>query len=182
MIGDDTADDPETWDRSRAAMLDTDRGLAAAPGIAGQVRVLRGSADALEGDLRAAGQLTRRDVRRPVSDVDLAAVLEGAGKRLRRDRALAEAAAPDAVRAAVVIFAPDPPLSDAVAARVFADLAREAVLLWAVPADLAGLVDPDLAGAAGASVLTDFATLADDIIARLTGGPGAAAAHGTAVS
>jgi hypothetical protein len=169
ITGDDTSVDHAAWNRSRAALLAVDRSIAETPGVAGQVRALQGDEDALRGELREAGRLTRREVKRPVADADFAAVLEGIRALLRRDRSLAEAPDVVAIRAAVVFFAPNPPLADTVAADVFAELAREALVTWVLPRESAGLLAPAFRETAGVRVLTDYEAVAGEVMAQLSG-------------
>lgn len=159
-----------TWNRSRTALLEVDRKIAATPGITCQVRALHGDEDALRGELREAGRLTRRDVKHPVADVDFAVLLERIRAVLRRDRALTSASGGAAVRSAVVFFTPDPPLADTVTAEVFAELSREAYVTWVVPRESEGLVAPALREVPGAHVLTDYQAVANEVIGQLNGG------------
>jgi hypothetical protein len=169
IIGDDASGDHAAWNHSRAVLLEVDKKIAATPGVACQVRALQGDEHALCGELREAGRLSRRNVKRPVADVDFAAVLERIRAMLQKDRTLAEASGAAAVRAAVVFFAPDPPLADTATADVFAVLAREASVVWVVPKESVGLVAPALRETPGVRVLTDYEAVAAEVVDHLGG-------------
>ncbi|MGH3171031.1 MAG: hypothetical protein ACRDN0_34840, partial [Trebonia sp.] len=85
VLGDEPLGDEAALNRSRSALLETDKRIAGLPGFAYRIRMLYGGEEGLRGDLRDAGSLTKRDVRRTVASTDFAAVLEGIGVWLRRD-------------------------------------------------------------------------------------------------
>ena len=150
-------------------MLEVDKKIAELPGFAYQVRMLHGDEDGLRGDLREAGQLGRRDIRRTVASVDFAAVLETVRTSLKRDRAPLKAA--DATTwPAVVFFTPEPPLADTVAAELFRDLAREASIVWALPKSAKALLSETFTHAPGVRVIVDDQAVADEIAALLSSG------------
>ena len=125
LVGDESCGDEAALNRSRSALLEVDKKIADLPGFAYQVRMLHGDEDGLRGDLREAGQLGRRDIRRTVASTDFAAVLENVRTSLKRDRAMLKAA-DTTTWPTVVFFTPEPPLADTVVAELFRDLAREA--------------------------------------------------------
>jgi len=175
IAGDGPSADHAAWERSRAALLEADRKFAAAPGVACLVRALQGDEGSLAGELREAGRLTRRSVKRPVTDADFAAVLEKIRGMLRRDRALVGASEGAEVRAAIVIFAPDPPLVDPATVEVFAELTREALVTWVVPKESEGLLTPALGESAGAQVHTDYEAVAEELVDQFRSDTDAAA-------
>jgi hypothetical protein len=167
VTGEAVTDDRAAWNRSRSVLLEVDSKIAATRGIAYQVRALQGDEDALRGELREAGQLTRRDVKRPVAHADFARVLEEIREMLERDRAFAEPTAAAAARPAVVFFAPDPPLADTVTAEVFQELAEQASIIWVVPKRSVDLIAPPFKQPSGVRVVEERETVAAEIAALL---------------
>ena len=166
-IGDEIPDDDGVWQRSRAALLSVDAKIATLPQAAYQVRVLYGDAEALHGGLRPAGQLSRREVRHQVADIDFAGVLEGIRAMLRRDLAHVTPPVEPPTYPVVVFFAPDPPLSDSVTADAFSHLANEATIIWVVPKTSIELLASDFIEP-HAYVLPDDDYVADEIADLLT--------------
>jgi hypothetical protein len=169
VVGDESCRDEAALNRSRSALLEVDKKIAELPGFAYQVRMLHGDEDGLRGDLREAGQLGRRDIRRTVASVDFAAVLENVRTSLKRDRALLKAAGAT-TWPAVVFFTPEPPLADTVAAELFRDLAREASIVWALPRSSKALLSETFTHAPGVRVIVDDQAVADEIAALLSSG------------
>jgi hypothetical protein len=169
IVGDESCRDEAALNRSRFALLEVDQKIAELPGFAYQVRMLHGNEDGLRGDLREAGQLGRRDIRRTVASADFAGVLESVRASLRRDRvALNAAEAPN--RSAVVFFTPEPPLADTIAAELFRDLAREASIVWALPKSAKGLLSGAFTDVPGVQVIVDDPAVADEIAGLLSNG------------
>jgi hypothetical protein len=167
VVGDQSCRDEAALNRSRSALLEVDKKLAGWPGTACQVRMLHGDEDGLRGDLREAGQVSRRDSKRTVAGTDFAAVLESVRASLKRDRGPRQAA--DATSwPAVVFFAPEPPLADSVAVERFHDLAREASIVWALPRSARALLSGAFAGVPGVRVVIDDPSVADEIAALLS--------------
>jgi hypothetical protein len=131
------------------------------------VRVLRGDEDKLRGDLRPAGQLSRRDVRQQVAYTDFAMVLEEIRALLRRDVVHVTGSGAALVRPVVMFFVPDPPLADPVAVDVFSHLTREASIIWVMPSEARDLLAPAFGELPHVSVLPDDEDLADEIADRL---------------
>lgn len=167
VTGETIADDRSSWHRGRSVLAEIDAKIAAVPGVRYHVRALGGGEQTLVGDLRQAGQLTRRDIRCPVDDADFAAVIEEIRRMLRRDHAVIEATGLPAVRPGVVLYAPDPPLADPAAVRAFRDLCQEAMVAWVVPRAATELLAPDFTDAPGAHLVLDQATAADDVVASV---------------
>jgi hypothetical protein len=168
VVGDESCRDEAALNRSRSALLEVDKKIGELPGFAYQVRMLHGDEDGLRGDLREAGQLGRRDIKRTVAGVDFAAALEGVRASLRRDRAPLKAAA--STRPAVVFFTPEPPLADAAAADLLRDLAREALIVWALPRSSKGLLSAAFTDAPGVQVVMADHGVADEIATLLISG------------
>jgi len=168
ITGDAIADDRAAGQASRAVLLRVDAKIATLQRVAYLVRVLQGDAETLRGELRPAGQVSRRDVRHQVDGTDFAAVLEEIRALLRRDLARATKSGEPLARPAVVLFAPDPPLADSVAAAVFSHLAQEASIIWVMPKEAMDLLasaftEPPL----HVHVLPDHEDVADEIAGLL---------------
>jgi hypothetical protein len=169
IVGDERCRDEAALNRSRSALLEIDKKIAELPGFAYQVRMLYGDEDGLRGDLREAGQLGRRDVKRTVASVDFAAVLESVRASLKRDRVPLKSA--DATAwPAVVFLTPEPPLADTVAAELFRGLAQEASIIWALPKSAKALLSGAFTDAPGVQVIADDPAVADEIAALLSSG------------
>jgi hypothetical protein len=170
VVGDESCgDDEAALNRSRSALLEVDKKIGELSGFAYQVRMLHGDEDGLRGDLREAGRLGRRDIKRTVASVDFAAVLENVLASLRRDRAPLKAASA-AARPAVVFFTPEPPLADTVAAELFRTLTQEATVVWALPKSSKALLSMTFTDAPGVQVIVDDQAVADEIAALLNSG------------
>jgi hypothetical protein len=167
IVDKDAAADP-VHGRLQGALREVDRRLAAQPFCEYQVRVIHGGDGDLRGVLQDAGRLVRRASRRSVKTEDFASVLKGIRASLRRDRQLVQIIATakglTVARPTVVIFAADPPMADLDAAKVFADVAAEATVVWVVPAKLEGLVSPAFGRPCGATVLGEHQAVADEIL------------------
>jgi len=169
IVGDENCRDEAALNRSRSALLEVDKKIAELPGFAYQVRMLHGDEDGLRGDLREAGRLGRRDIRRTVTSADFAAVLESVRSSLKRERVPLKAAdAPN--RPAIVFFTPEPPLADTVAAELFRDLARAASIVWALPKSARALLSGAFTDVPGVQVIIDGQAVADQIAAWLSSG------------
>jgi hypothetical protein len=142
IIGEAITDDPEAWQRSRAALLAVDQKIAALRRAAYTVRLLEGDEEAMRGEERPAGQLSKRNVRSPVPDADFAGVLNEIRKLVRRDIARYAGSGRLTTRPAVVFFTSEPPLADSVTAEVFGEFAQEALVIWVVPKGARDLMSP----------------------------------------
>jgi hypothetical protein len=162
LIGDQDAGDLAEWNRSRALILEIDQRLAALPRLSVRVRVLQGDDKDVRGDLRAAGQLTKRDVRGAVSDLYLSNVLDQVRVMLGRDRARPWQGPPLA-RPAVLLIAPVPPMADSVAVTSLRRLAEDASVAWVVPKSQADLMSDEFIEPG--RLITDFSAAADDLAA-----------------
>ena len=168
IIGDQIADDPVSWQRSRASLLRLDAKIATIPRAAYLVRTLQGDAEALRSELREAGQLGKKEVRQPVADADFAEVLEEMRALLRRDLARPTATGEPLARPVVVFFAPDPPLADSIAADAFGRLAREALIVWVVPKEAMELLSDAFTEPSDVYVLAEHEDVADEVAELLT--------------
>jgi hypothetical protein len=162
----DAAADPALR-RIQEVLREVDQWLAAQQACAFRVRLLHGDDTELRGEVRAAGELSRKDSRRAVRTEHFAELLRSVRAALRRDAARLGAAASTAglavARPAIVIASADPPLADRAAAEAFADLAAEATITWIVPRKSEGLVSPAFADVPGVTVLGERAAVTDDI-------------------
>ena len=169
IVGDESSRDEAALNRSRSAVREVDKKLAEMPGFAYRVRMLHGDEEGLSSDLRDAGRLGRRHVKRTVADADFAAVLENVRASVKRDSVTLKAAGA-AAWPAVVFFTPEPPLADTVAAELFRDLAREASIIWALPKSAKPLLSEAFTDAPGVWVIADDQAVADEIAALLSNG------------
>jgi len=160
VVGDEIADDPAAWQRSRTALLTVDEKIASLRQATYSVRLLQGNELALRGETRPAGQLSRRDVKAPVSDADFAGVLAELRTITRRD--FAHSTKP-AARPAVIFFVSEPPLADSVTAEAFCELAGQATVIWVIPKELMDLMSSVFTNCDGVHVVEDGDSATDDI-------------------
>ncbi len=163
------SDDHAAWRRGRSVLLEVDKKIAAAPEVAYRVRALPGRGSAAQGEPRPAGQLSRRAIRRPAAGVDFARALGITRTAMRRDLAVLGLSAVPVARPAIVFFAVDPPIADAVTAEEYGQLAREASITWVVPECSAPLMSPAFA-AGDARILTDHYAVTDEVAHLLQAG------------
>lgn len=168
ITGNEIADDPASWQRSRAALLRLDAQIAAIPRAAYQVRVLQGDEEALHGELREAGQFAKKDLKHPVTDTDFAAVLDEMRALLRRDITRVTASGEHLARRVVVIFAADPPLADSITADVFSRLAQQATIVWVLPKPAVAMLSRSFTESPHVHVLIEHDDVADEIAALLS--------------
>lgn len=163
IIGDDVTDNPVAWQRGRTTLLSVDQKLAAQPQVAYTVRFLEtDDQEYLRGESRPAGQLSKRSIRRPVSDADFAEVLGEIRKMVRRDAACDRESGRSTVRPAVVFITPEPPLADPVVAEVLGQLVQEASVIWVIPWGTEDLMSEALTPV-GTHVLGDSGHVADAV-------------------
>jgi hypothetical protein len=175
LLADEGTDDRAGWRRGRSVLLEMDKALAdPAPGRC-MVRALSAGNGAMSAP-RPAGQLKRNDLGQPMDSLDFPRVLGIIRSTIQRDRALL-AASSATVGPAVVFFASDVPLADAVTAGVHAELARETSVTWIVPEHSADLISPGFA-ADGAWLIPDHQAVAAEVIS-LVRGAGTAENHAT---
>jgi hypothetical protein len=167
-MGEAIVENRAAWKRGRSALLDIDAKIATAPRADFRIRVLHGDEQIRRGELRPAGQLTRRNLKGPVTHADFAGVVAEIRAMLARDRILAQAPGTPPARPAVVFFAPDPPLADPAAAQAFRELAEGASVLWIVPKAAAELIAPAFTEAPGTRFLIDNDAVAGEVAALLT--------------
>jgi hypothetical protein len=151
-------------------LLEVDEKLAVIPRIAYKVRLLQTAGDAAKSELRSAAKLSRRDVKRSAEGTDLARVLTIVQTAMKRDLATLELAATEIARPAIVFYALDAPLADAVTAEVYDELAQEASITWVVPGPSADLISPAFAEGDDARIIVDHQTVADEVITILLRG------------
>jgi hypothetical protein len=164
IVGDESSREEAALNRGRSALLEVDKKLAELPGFSFRVRMLYGDEDSLRGEMREAGQLGRRDVKRIVGGGDFAAVLDHIRASLRRDPAARKVAD---VSPTVLLFTPEPPLADATAAGLFRELALEAMVIWALPRSAKALLSESFTDVVGVQVIADDQGVADEVAALL---------------
>ncbi len=154
-------------DRLQAVLLDVDKGLAAQPDRAYQIKLLHGSDDVLRGDRQQAGLLNRRDARRSVEITRFDEVVQNVRAVLRRDLAevgsTATAIGVLVARPAVVLLTTDPPIADRRSVGAFGELAAEATIIWLVPRKTESLVNPVFGDRGPAAVLGESHSVADRV-------------------
>lgn len=171
LTGDARAGDLAGWRRGRSVLLDVDKKIAKTA-VSYGVRGLPGGDALAASELRRAGQLSRRDLKRPPRAVDFALALGTVRMVLTRDLAALGRSGLRMARPAAVLFAVDPPLADAVTAEEHRQLTREASVTWVVPGRSAPLMSPLFADG-GARVLTDHDTITDEVVHLLRSDPDA---------
>ena len=168
IVGDDISADHSAWHKGRSVLLDMDAKIAVAPLFAFKVRALGVGQDSVRGKLREAGQLSRRDIKQPVTDSDFASVLGSIRTMLKIDRATIQTTDAPMAWPAVVFFATDPPLADSATADMYRELAREASIIWIVPRDSADLMAPVFTEAQDTLLLVYHQEVAGEIASLLT--------------
>jgi hypothetical protein len=171
LTGDARFADLAGWRRGRSVLLGVDKKIAKAR-VACRVRALPGGDGALKSRLRPAGRLSRRDLKRPARAPDFARALGAVRAAMTRDLAALERSGLRAARPTAVFYAVEPPLADPVTAEEYAQLARQASILWIVPEALAGLMSPRFAGD-DARILTDHDAVTDELVHLLSQGAAA---------
>jgi hypothetical protein len=169
LSSDGTADDRDIWRRGRSLLLRLDKELAAKPGVTYQVRTLHSAEDARKTKLMEAGELSRHGVKRPIGGLDFARSLSFVATVLERDRGALLRSAAQVTRPAIVFFAADPPLADAVTMHTYDLLSRQASITWVVPEDLADLMSPFFAKSDDAWILIEHPAVIDEIMNLLPG-------------
>jgi hypothetical protein len=167
MTGDARSGDLAGWRRGRAVLVGVDKKIAKMP-VACRVRALPGGA--ANSELRQAGRLSRRDLKRPARAVDFARALGAARTVLARDLATLERSGLRVARPAAVFFAVDPPLADGVTAEEYERLTRVASVTWVVPESSAALLAASFADG-DARILTDHDAVTDELAHLLSGQP-----------
>jgi hypothetical protein len=84
---------------------------------------------------------------------------------------LARAAGAAVGRPTAIIFSADPPMADRDSTAAFAELAKEAAIVWVVPGGSEGLVSPSLAAGPAVTVIAEHQAVADDICDLLGASP-----------
>lgn len=163
IAGEAVARDPAARQRGKAALLAVDHRMAELRQADYTVRLLEGSEEALRGESRPAGQLSKRDIRNSVPDTDFAGVLKEIRRLLRQDVARYARSEKPMARPAVVFFASDPPLADPVTAEAFARLVHEASIIWVLPQGVRRLMSSVFTDLDGTHVFGDGEGVADDI-------------------
>jgi hypothetical protein len=162
LTGDARSADLAGWRRGRSVLLGVDKKIAKAR-AACRVRALPGGDGALKSQLRPAGRLSRRELKRPARASDFAGALGAVRAAISRDLAALERSGLRPARPAAVFYAVEPPLADAITAEEYEQLARQVSILWIVPEASAALMSPRFAGD-GARILTDHDAVTDEVV------------------
>jgi hypothetical protein len=162
LTGDARSGDLAGWRRGRSVLLGLDKKIAKTRALY-RVRALPGGDGAAKSELRQAGRLSRRDLRRPARAADFALALGAVRTVMARDLDALDRCGLWVVRPAAVFFAVDPPLADAITAEEYEQLTRDASVTWVIPQRSAPLMSPLFAGG-GARVLTDHETITDEVV------------------
>jgi hypothetical protein len=161
LTGDARNADLAGWRRGRSVLLCVDKKLAKAR-AACRVRALPGGDEPLKNQLRPAGRMSRRDLKRPARAPDFARALGAIRAAMTRDLAALARSGLRASRPTAVFYAAEPPLADAITAEEYEKLATQASILWIVPEASAALMSPRFAGE-GARILTDHCAVTDEV-------------------
>jgi hypothetical protein len=162
LTGDVRSADSAAWRRGRSVLLAVDKKIAKAR-VACRVRALPGGDGALKSRLRPAGRLSRRDLKRPARAPDVARALAAGRAAMNRDLAALERSGLRPARPAVVFYAVEPPLADAITAEEHEQLTAQASILWIVPESAAALMSPRFAGE-DARILSDHDAVTDEVV------------------
>ncbi len=156
-----------SWRRSRSMLLALDDKLAAVPRIAYQVRAAQVAADVTRDNLRPAGQISRRGLKRTEERTDLSRVLAGINRAMTRDVAGLLRAGTSIVRPAVVIFAADAPLADLATIEAYEELVAKADITWVAPEKVLALLSPRFAQLSGTEPIVYHDAVADEVLESL---------------
>ena len=181
LTGADGPDGRTGWNRGRALLVEVDQELAAASQARFMTRTLLSAEDADKGTLRQAGELSRRDMKRPVSYADFAQLLTELRTVVKRDSDVLVRSGADMAPPGVVFFAVEPPLADAITAEAYQELAREASVMWVQPAGAARPLSPVFTTAA-ARIIPDHPMAASEVVDMLRRNAGITPAQGSAES
>lgn len=162
LSGDESSDDRAAWRRGRSVLLGVDKKIGTAPGIVYQVRALQSTENAAKSELRRAGQLSRHDIKRSAAGLDFAQALGIVRTVMKRDLTALKLSATRVTRPAIVFFAADAPLADAITAEEYDELAQEASITWVVPEHSADLISSVFARR-DARIIIDHQAVADEI-------------------
>jgi hypothetical protein len=162
LTGDARAGDLAGWRRGRSVLLGVDKKIAMTAASCG-VRALPGGIATAASELRQAGRLSRRDLKRPTRRVDFARALGAVRTVMARDVAALEHCGLRVARPAAVFYAVDPPLADAVTAEEYFQLARQTSILWVVPEASVALMSEWFADD-DARILTDHDAVTGEVV------------------
>jgi len=153
------------WKRARSLLLELDSKFAGGPGPAWKVRFAPDPSRIKESKLQDAGRLTRKHFRRTSASLDFAQGLAAMRTVLHRDLAAFERSASAAEAAAIVLFAIDVPLADAVTTREYEQVAGLARVIWVVPEAMTALISPLFA--TGGRIFADYPGIGDEVVSLL---------------
>lgn len=145
LSGDEASRDRDAWRSRMAMLLDVDKKAAMISQAVYRVRALpnvHSLEDAARHQLRRAGQLSRRDLKRSGDGYNFTRVLRVVMEVLPRDLGVLGRSSPQVERPVVVICAVNVPLADGVTAQVYGKLAQQASVIWVVPEQSVDLMSP----------------------------------------
>lgn len=166
LSGDEASRDRDAWRRRMAVLLDVDKKVAMISRAAYRVRALpnvHNLEDAARYQLRRAGQLSRRDLKRTGDSYDFTRMLRVVMEVLPRDLAVLGRSSPRVERPVVVICAVNVPLADGVTAQMYGELVRQASIIWVVPEQSVDLMSP-LFTAGDTRRLIYHSAVADEVV------------------
>jgi hypothetical protein len=171
LTGDARSDDLAAWRRGRSVLLGVDKKIAGTRAGC-RVRALPGGAGAAQSPLRQAGGLRRRHLKRPARAPDFARALGAVAAAVTRDVTALGRSGLRVARPAVVFYAVEPPLADAITAEEYFKLTQLASILWVVPETSAPLMSEWFAGD-DTCILTDHDAVIDEVAYLLSQGAAA---------
>jgi hypothetical protein len=166
ILCDEGSHDRAALRRGEAVLLAVNRLAAVTSGVAYWVVAQRSSEDAITVGPRPAGQISQHAFRRPAGPLDLARSLDSVLALLRRDLPPLAEAYSGVVRPALVFYATDTPLADAVTARAYEELAGESSVTWVV-SQRSREVMSDVFARYGARIIIDHKRSADEVMSIL---------------
>jgi hypothetical protein len=162
LFGGSGAGQQDDWRRARSVLLAVDERIAGTPALGYRVRAFCTTDEIPHSELRPAGQLSKRDLRRPDRIADFGPLLDTVLTTLTRDLRTILRSAVITARPAVILFPVSAPLADAVSMRTYAELTEQALVLWVVSEPVSQLISPDF-GIGGTRTLVDHPDVSEEI-------------------
>lgn len=152
----------DCWRQSRSVLLKIDERMAVTPALGYWVRAFSAAEKLPHSELKPAGQLSKRDLRRPDRSLDFGPLLRTVLMTLTRDMRTTRRSAAVTAKPAVIFCPVAAPLADAVSMRAYTELTERALVLWIVSEQVNTLLSPDF-GAGGARTFVDQPDVSDEI-------------------
>jgi hypothetical protein len=162
LFGGSSAGAQGDWRRARSVLLEVDERIAAIPTVGYWVRTFGAAGDIWHSELRPAGQLSRRDLRRADRSLDFGPLLDTVLTTLTRDMRRARRSTVITARPAILFFPVTAPLADAVSMQAYMELTERALVLWILSEQVRKLISPDF-GADGARTFVDNPDVSEEI-------------------